>query len=901
MREKILNIIYEGTKSQEFQELSVAGISAKLALPKSKITYTLQQLLKEGLLVKAEEKPILFLSRKALEEDFKTPIEQNVIKNLDLWMSSQTAEKKDFEKLIGHEGSLSSLVEQCKATIAYPPNGLPLMLTGETGTGKSFIARLAYEYALNHELIASNGRFVAVNCSEYANNPELLTANLFGYVKGAFTGADQDSPGLIELADGGVLFLDEVHSLKGECQEKLFHFMDQSVYHRMGDNKTWYSSKVRLIFATTENPKEVLLKTLQRRIPMQLKVPNLEQRGSYEKMQMILSMFALEEKRLNVRIQISSSVLSLLLSYPFTENIGGLKSTIQSSCVNALFQIDENKVMKIRLKNIPESVIRYSALETLLGNKEVKWYDLKDLEDEILALQDPYLFFEEIISKLENTRDFEEDFKEVQKMILNELSVNIASSQENSLNRLLSKIIKKKCSSYHIDLSGSKGEKIEKSFAQILNIPGKMEMILSSKKDVLDYISENLASNYFRYYSLAQDIAQEAQSALEIHLNPLQKIILIALLALADQNQKTPSRMGVILAHGDSSATSMAMCVNQWLERPVFDALDMPVFVSQEEICGQLNEYLKKMEGIEELFLLVDLGSLEQIYKNLNIQNVNIGIINSLNLKMALSIGQDMINEVPMEEVFERAKKYSRIDYHIERNREKPKMIICSCASGLGVAEKLRAVIQDSLPENSDLRLMVYDYNILEAQGVKAGIFDEYQVICVVGTLRPQHVSIPFVALEDLILQENTNRLDEYLQPFMNEREMSEFKKNVVKNFSLSNIMNALTILNPTKLLEQVANAIDLLQREINVSLCNNTCFGLYVHVSCLIERLVMNRGVEAYCKKEVFEKEQKVFIDAVKDSFADVERFYGVDIPVEEIGYMFDYVKNDQNYQKCA
>ena len=76
------------------------------------------------------------------------------------------------------------------------------------------IANLCYEYAKHHHIIKENAKFLSVNCSEYANNPELLTANLFGYVKGAYTGAEENQDGLIALADGGILFLDEVHCLK---------------------------------------------------------------------------------------------------------------------------------------------------------------------------------------------------------------------------------------------------------------------------------------------------------------------------------------------------------------------------------------------------------------------------------------------------------------------------------------------------------------------------------------------------------------------------------------------------------------------------------------------------------------------------------------------------------------
>ena len=84
---------------------------------------------------------------------------------------------------------------------------------------------------------------------------------------------------MIHQADGGVLFLDEVHCLKPECQEKLFLFMDNGSYRQIGDNENVYHSNVFLVFATTEDPKKALLKTLLRHIPIQIHIPSLEQRG----------------------------------------------------------------------------------------------------------------------------------------------------------------------------------------------------------------------------------------------------------------------------------------------------------------------------------------------------------------------------------------------------------------------------------------------------------------------------------------------------------------------------------------------------------------------------------------------------------------------------------------------
>lgn len=354
MIEKILAYILARCINSEFDQTTVALISENLKISRSQVSVVLNKLVKENKLIRIESKPFCFISVEYLKEK-SIPFKDSVYASLDDLLTNQ--EKKDFEKLVGMNHSLAQTVKQCKATISYPPNGLPMLLYGPTGTGKSLIAKLTYEWARNQGVISKDGQFVQVNCSEYANNPELLTANLFGHVKGAFTGAEKDNEGLIALADNGVLFLDEVHELKAECQEKLFLFMDQGIYHRVGDNEKWYKSNVRIVFATTENPDKVLLKTLMRRIPMTITIPSLEQRGTQERIELLYNIFSQEEKRLDCQIKMSSKVYNALLQSKMPGNIGQLKSSVQSCCINSLFD-KVNDELVIHLDSLPKDLLQ---------------------------------------------------------------------------------------------------------------------------------------------------------------------------------------------------------------------------------------------------------------------------------------------------------------------------------------------------------------------------------------------------------------------------------------------------------------------------------------------------------------------------------------------------------------
>ena len=88
--------------------------------------------------------------------------------------------------------------------------------------GKSFLAELMYQYARTTGNFKPNMPFYQFNCADYAENPQLLLAQLFGYRKGAFTGATEEKKGIVEQCDGGILFLDEVHRLPPRARRSCF-------------------------------------------------------------------------------------------------------------------------------------------------------------------------------------------------------------------------------------------------------------------------------------------------------------------------------------------------------------------------------------------------------------------------------------------------------------------------------------------------------------------------------------------------------------------------------------------------------------------------------------------------------------------------------------------------------
>jgi len=224
-------------------------------------------------------------------------------------------------------GASSSIRNVCDLIEKIKTRDVPVFICGESGTGKELVARNIHESSLR-----KNGRFVAVNCGALPEN--LLESELFGYTRGAFTGAYRDKPGLIEEASGGTFFLDEIGDLYTHLQAKLLRFLQEREIRRVGENRTRHVD-VRLISATHKDLEtEVVQGNFREDLYYRLKILTIEIPPLRERKEDIillidnfLKKYCEELGRKDVRF--SPEAIEIMVNYSWPGNVRELQNEIQ--------------------------------------------------------------------------------------------------------------------------------------------------------------------------------------------------------------------------------------------------------------------------------------------------------------------------------------------------------------------------------------------------------------------------------------------------------------------------------------------------------------------------------------------------------------------------------------------
>jgi transcriptional regulator with PAS, ATPase and Fis domain len=351
-----------------FQPLEATRESLRLASMYSKAVSVLVELLKLR-----KENASLWMDLSRLRES--AALEKRALmpaKPRDrLKQSGRTQLKGDYSLIIG---ASSRMIEIFQILDRISSSNAPVLINGESGTGKELIAHAVHENSPRRGKV-----FVSENCG--ALTETLLESELFGYVKGAFTGANKDHKGLFELAIGGTLFLDEVGDMSPGMQKKLLRVLQEGVIRRVG-GKDYVPVDVRIISATNKalldevhagNFREDLYYRLN---VINLKLPHLRERK--EDIPELVDAFLAElEKETGIKKSIEPAALQKLVQYTWPGNIRELRNEIKR-----FFALSDGD---IRVQDLSETILVGEGGGLPLQNleRELSHLTLKDATERL--------------------------------------------------------------------------------------------------------------------------------------------------------------------------------------------------------------------------------------------------------------------------------------------------------------------------------------------------------------------------------------------------------------------------------------------------------------------------------------------------------------------------------------
>ncbi len=360
---------------------------------------------------KAEKLPVFPKSPKKSDNDTKDTLEHftQVFDQIANILSKVEAEEM-FPKIIGQSKVMRGVFTQL---LKVAPTDTTVLILGESGTGKELLAESIFDHSLRR-----NGPFVKINCVAIPEN--LLESELFGYEKGAFTGATSRKIGKFEIADGGTIFLDEIGDMPLSTQAKILRILQEKELQRVGSSKT-IKVDIRFIAATNKDLPEMVKQGLFRedlyyRINVFfIQLPPLRERK--EDIPYLAEKFLKQNFK---SVTLSERALQIITAYNWPGNIRELKNTLERADVltetdviepmhlpshitkdisasNIINELPDNISIDDRLCEIEKGLIIEAINRTggvqvkaaqLLGiNQRSLWHRIKKYEIDVAALK----------------------------------------------------------------------------------------------------------------------------------------------------------------------------------------------------------------------------------------------------------------------------------------------------------------------------------------------------------------------------------------------------------------------------------------------------------------------------------------------------------------------------------
>ncbi|MBY2475389.1 sigma 54-interacting transcriptional regulator [Clostridioides difficile] len=855
-KDKVMEVL-KSSYRENGKGITANRLSEKTGIARNNISTYLNQLFNQGMVTKIKGRPVYYIPANVnidKEESFDAPKEIKI----------ETKIKKDsFETLIGRTQSLRPIIEKCKVAMLYPTNGLHTIIYGETGVGKSMIARYMYDYSIDSGIREEKAPFVTFNCADYANNPQLLMGHIFGVEQGAYTGAESSRKGLLEIANGGILFLDEIHRLPAEGQEMLFTFIDKGTFKRLGDATKERESKVLIICATTENPTSTLLDTFNRRIPMKIEIPSLRNRTMIERIELVKNFFKQESKSISISIKVHREIIKSLLLYDCKNNVGQLQNDIKLAVANGYlrYKINNKEPIYIEKKYFDKSInevnddYRDKSIKadevithgieffvfTPLGEEEIIKYDDMNIINAVNSNLNESVEMNMADAQLFNDVKFKNMCKSIRQIIKEDEEININESIFRSMAIYIKNVLDKSNSTNNIDLNQIRRNN-RSEFKTALKIVGIIE-------------------NEFDLFLSIETVAY---------------ITLFIVQAKQEEQNKIVNNLNIIVAmHGETTASSMVKAVSDIIGECSAISFDMKLDKSYDKVIIDFKKLINSIDN-KDILLFTDMGSLNSFDEIIKKEKkCDIRVIPMVTTLTVLEAVQKANMGLALNDVYNsivNTRKYYFGTSEIQDKENLSKTIIIASHVSEGVDNKTRKILEEKMNRYLDgIDIISIPYKTEKDLSLNiTKLKESSNVVALINEQKINIKGIDYISKKDIDKDENINKL-----------------KNIIKisigyDDVVEGLRTSLKSSNYNRIFKDIKSVSDELFLIFNVEKKYDKVIGLMMHLAFMVDGLIGNtRVIEELDREKALNYEKN--LSKIKNILAQLDKKYNIEINKKE------------------
>ncbi|RHN01023.1 PRD domain-containing protein [Dielma fastidiosa] len=845
----------------ESRGATTSDISKTLQMQRTNVSKLLNELCAEGLVEKdSTNYPVIYRRTKM----------------------GKSREAQIFETLIGYDGSLKRAVHLAKSAVLYPKKSLNMLLLAKHGTGKDLFIRKIFEFAVASDVCAEDAPFVKMNCLYYKDNAEEMNAKF--------------NEGLI-ASENGFFFIDNCHFLDAESKTHLSTILDNSYVK----NPDIDHAPIIVCSMPPMMSSDAFFDNITSKISIIISLPELNERGLYERFKFIEKFFCNEAHESGCQIKVNSEVLIALLLYP-CDNIKQLFHDIRQACASAY-----SRELEVEKEAINVLIVDFSHnVRSGLLNYKNKRMDV----DNIIREESDYVFNSDKLSILDIRPKENEsiyDWINAKKLELHKRGfssseintiVNVGIETEfnkyrknlfnNTINKeQLSQLVDSKIIELVDDLLAKASSLLNRYYAASIHyglclhiqaLVGKRVATHPIKiEKMMEFIEHNKEE-----YSLAMSLCDRITAAYDIEL-PIDEIVIIAMFLcthnVGDDQSRHPSLL--VAMHGVGVAKALAETVKILNDMTIY-SYDLSLNKKPLDAYEDIKQTVLNIPYENGILIVYDMGSLKDIF---NMVAIETGIrIKLIELPVTLML-MDFCRKLMLSENVNDAydvlvNRFKSLDASAEyETMKKSKVIVSFCMTGEGGAVQIKRYIEQQFKlEGIEIIPVQLAEQSLFLQELNT-ISKEKEILCIVGTFNPNVYGIPFIPIEDIFNSDNHDLSQLLYQDNLNKQDFLSNSETIFEHLA-KELKNVDALEAKDKLIQFIFDV----EKDMGIVVEMNEKIGLLVHLACTLDRLKAgNITPNNLNKEEVIRKNMYLYRIIVKHMI-ELEKAFSVNVSDDEI-----------------